>query len=198
MFTFSLDDICRAKTIPVEIKDIEGNVEGVVYLKEPDAPATMKLREKLNKQTDSSEASSQEEFIFDVLTLTLSNADGSSLVNTSVDREKLKTMPVRVLFALQDTAMKMVLGGSRQEVRVDSEDIDTTLANLDDQVAATYSATYRGEPELSAAGAESVVGVPIEGNENLHLDQDPGDSSSTTADPTNPFEVPAEVPSLPV
>ena len=201
LHVFSLTDICRAKTIPVEIKDNDGNVDGVVYLKEPSALAALKLREKLisKSSTDGGEVvlpPDNTQFMYDVLALTLSDESGRSLVNSPADQEKLKEMPMRVLFAVQDPAMKMILGGAEKKVEVsgDGEDIDQTLANLDDQVAKTYSPHNNDEEDATTAAAP-VIAIPVDGNENLHLDQDPADSSM--ADPANPFVEPTEVPNSP-
>lgn len=189
MFTFSLDDICRAKTISVEIKDDTGNIEGVVYLKEPSAVAGAKLQESISAETP------WHELVMNVLALTLSDENGNQLVTTPADRKKLESMPPRMLIALRDPCLEMLnmswsTGKEDTKIPVDSEDIDQTLARLDDQVAQTYNLNDGLEeptPEELAAA------IPIEGNEHLHLDKDPTDSA-TSADPTNPFVETAQVP----
>lgn len=187
---FSLADICRAKTIPIEIRDDQGNVEGIVYLKEPGSVEGLKLQEKLNSDMPWYET------VLNILALVLSDADGNPLIKSAADREKLNSIPPRMMMVLRDPCLEM-LGmsfqtkeESKKEIATDGEDIDQTLAKLDDQVAATYRA---GELELSsvvnAAGSVDEgcgVAIPIPGNENLHLDQDPG-TVDTSTDPANPF-----------
>lgn len=194
MYTFSLDDICRAKVVPVEIKDDADNVEGVVYLREPSAVEGAKLQESITTELP------WHTLVMGILALTLSDDKGNLLVNSPADRKKLESMPPRMLIALRDPCLEMLSmswsAKNKKEIATDSEDIDTTLANLDDQVAAAYRGEHRGEPELSSddTGVESTA-VPIEGNENLHLDQDPSENNNTQVDPSNPFVVTVEVPS---
>jgi hypothetical protein len=190
MYTFTLADICQAKTISVEIKDDSGNVEGVVYLKEPSAVEGAKLQESITKDTP------WHELVMNILALTLSDESGNQLVTTPADRKKLESMPPRMLVALRDPCLEMLSMSwstkdtDKQEITGGGENIDTTLVNLDDQIAKTY------DPAIEDRSAVVAVAVPIEGNENLHLDQDPGvDSSSSAVDPVNPFVGPVEVPS---
>lgn len=210
MHTFSLDDICRAKTIPVEIKDDKGDVEGVVYLKEPSAIAGVKLQESITTEIP------WHVLVLDILALTLSDADGNSLVNSTADRKKLESMPPRILVTLRDPCLAMLKmswstgeekSGEKAVGAADGEDIDQTLANLDDQVAKVYApggeaGNNDGElmdAKLTASIADFADGlaIPIDGNENLHLDQDPGSTADSGADPTNPFVETAEVPNSP-
>lgn len=189
MFTFSLDDICRAKTIPVEIKDDTGNVEGIVYLKEPSAVAGAKLQESISAETP------WHELVMNVLALTLSDEKGNQLVTTPADRKKLEAMPPRMLVALRNPCLEMLnmswsTGKEDTKIPVDSEDIDQTLAHLDDQVAQTYNLNDGLEEPTPE---ELAVEVPIEGNENLHLDQDPSEAAAQ-GDPTSPFVETAQVP----
>jgi len=194
MRTFTLADICRAKTIPVEIKDDSGNVEGIVYLKEPSAVEGAKLQESI--ATDRP----WYEVVMGILALTLSDENGNLLATSPADRKNLESMPPRMLIALRDPCLEMLsLSWSSKDVAkkevIDIEDVDATLANLDDQIASTYSAESMGDE------AESQVAIPIDGNENLHLDQGPGTAdtpTALTADPTNPFVETPEVHTSPV
>lgn len=205
MYTFSLDDICRAKTIPVEIKDGKGNIEGVVYLKEPSAIAGVKLQESITTEVP------WHVLVLDILALTLSDVDGNPLVNSPADRKKLESMPPRILVTLRDPCLAMLKmswstdeSDKRTTVANDAgEDIDQTLSSLDDQVAKIYSPHDDDKPHDDnkneggvAETVESVIAIPIDGNENLHLDQDLATDISG-ADPTNPFVETAEVPNSP-
>jgi len=196
MYVFSLADICRAKTIPVEIKDDNGNLEGVVYLKEPSAIEGVKLQESLNAEIP------WHKIVLDILALTLSDENGNALVNSPADRNKLESLPPRMLVTLREPCLAMLsLSWSTKEEKAKDEiaggedDIDVTLANLEDQVAKTYvnPVAVGADDQVSP---DSLIAVPIEGNENLHLDQDLSDSSVAATDPTNPFVVTAEEPSL--
>jgi len=195
---FSLTDICRAKTIPVEIKDDSGNVEGVVYLKEPSAIEGVKLQESITAEVP------WHVLVMNILALTLSDANGNALVTNPAERKQLEAMPPRMLVLLRDPCLAMLSmswSTTKEDIATDAEDIDVTLANLDDQVAATHRPADITLQAVEVSNeSESVIGgsaIPIEGNEHLQLDKDTEAGDSTTAvDPTNPFVATVEVPSF--
>jgi len=195
MRTLTLADIVKPKLKAVEIKNGNGDVEGVTYLREMGAKAGALLQDRLKDKPWYEQA-------FTILADCLCDEKGRKIVQTDEDLALLEEMPPSVIAILQQAALDLASAGfsvMAQTGKDKSDDIDHTLAKLDDQVARTY-APGEPEPELSNAGDatgvddEPVVTVPIDGNENLHLDQD-SDNPTPEADSNNPFVATAPPPS---